>query len=45
MTDYEIGRVIKAMEETGQLDNTLVIFVYGDNGTSAEGGATACSAR
>ena len=38
MTDHEVGRVIKALEETGQLDNTMVIFVYGDNGTSAEGG-------
>ena len=38
MTDYEIGRVIDAIEKTGQLDNTLVILVYGDNGTSAEGG-------
>jgi arylsulfatase len=38
MTDYEIGRVIKAIEETGQLDNTLIFLVYGDNGTSAEGG-------
>ncbi|MDD1824003.1 arylsulfatase [Photobacterium sp. ZSDE20] len=38
MTDHEIGRVVKAIEETGQLDNTLIFFVYGDNGTSAEGG-------
>jgi arylsulfatase len=38
MTDYEIGRVIQAIEETGQLDNTMLIFVYGDNGSSAEGG-------
>jgi arylsulfatase len=38
MTDHEIGRVIEAIEATGQLDNTLVIFIYGDNGTSAEGG-------
>ncbi|EAR20539.1 arylsulfatase [Nitrococcus mobilis] len=38
MTDHEIGRVIKAVEATGQIDNTLVILVYGDNGTSAEGG-------
>ncbi len=38
MVDYEIGRVVKAVEETGQLDNTLIFFVYGDNGTSAEGG-------
>ena len=39
MTDHEIGRLLDAVEETGQADNTLVIFVYGDNGTSAEGGA------
>ncbi len=38
MTDHEIGRVIDAIDQTGQLDNTLVILVYGDNGTSAEGG-------
>jgi arylsulfatase len=38
MTDHEIGRVLAAIEQTGQLDNTLVILVYGDNGTSAEGG-------
>jgi arylsulfatase len=38
MTDHEIGRVVDAIEETGQLDNTLIVFVYGDNGTSAEGG-------
>ncbi len=38
MTDYEIGRLLQALEEVGQLDNTLVFMVYGDNGTSAEGG-------
>ena len=38
MTDHEIGRVITAIEETGQMDNTLIFLVYGDNGTSAEGG-------
>jgi arylsulfatase A-like enzyme len=38
MTDHEIGRLLDAVEETGQADNTLIIFVYGDNGTSAEGG-------
>lgn len=37
-TDYEIGRLIEAVRKTGQLDNTLVIFVAGDNGSSAEGG-------
>ena len=38
MTDHEIGRVVEAIEATGELDNTLVFLVYGDNGTSAEGG-------
>ncbi len=38
MTDYEIGRLMDAIEEIGELDNTLVIFIAGDNGTSAEGG-------
>ena len=37
-TDHEIGRVVDAIEATGQLDNMLIVFVYGDNGTSAEGG-------
>ena len=36
--DSEIGRVIQAFEELGKLDNTLVIYINGDNGTSAEGG-------
>ena len=39
MMDYEIGRLIDAVDEVGQTENTMVIFVYGDNGTSAEGGA------
>ena len=37
-SDYEIGRVIAAFEDLGRLDNTLVIYINGDNGTSAEGG-------
>ncbi len=36
--DTEIGRLIQAIEETGQLDNTLIIYIVGDNGASAEGG-------
>jgi arylsulfatase A-like enzyme len=36
--DHEIGRVIDAFEQLGRLDNTLVIYINGDNGTSAEGG-------
>jgi arylsulfatase A-like enzyme len=36
--DHEIGRVIQAFRDLGKLDNTLVIYINGDNGTSAEGG-------
>jgi len=35
--DHEIGRVIQAIADTGKLDNTLVIYVSGDNGASPEG--------
>ena len=37
-SDHEIGRVIQAFEDLGKLDNTLIIYINGDNGTSAEGG-------
>jgi arylsulfatase A-like enzyme len=36
-TDYEIGRVVQAVDDMGKLDNTLIIYISGDNGTSAEG--------
>ena len=36
-TDHEIGRVIQAVEDMGKLDNTLIIYISGDNGSSAEG--------
>jgi arylsulfatase A-like enzyme len=36
-TDNEIGRVIQTVEDMGKLDNTLIIYISGDNGTSAEG--------
>lgn len=36
-TDYEIGRVVNAVEDMGKLNNTLIIYVSGDNGGSAEG--------
>jgi len=36
-TDHEIGRVIQAVEDMGKLDNTLIIYIDGDNGTSSEG--------
>jgi arylsulfatase len=35
--DNEIGRVIQAVEDLGELDNTLIIYISGDNGASAEG--------
>jgi arylsulfatase A-like enzyme len=37
-TDHEVGRMLKAFEEVGQADNTLVFYIAGDNGTSGEGG-------
>src|SRR5512132_946110 len=36
-SDYEIGRVIQEVENQGKLDNTLIIYISGDNGNSAEG--------
>jgi arylsulfatase A-like enzyme len=36
--DHEIGRLIEAIRNMGQLDNTLVFYIVGDNGASAEGG-------
>ena len=35
--DHEIGRLIQAIEDLGQLDNTLIFYIVGDNGASAEG--------
>ena len=37
-TDSEIGRLLAAVKETGEADNTLVFYIAGDNGASAEGG-------
>ncbi len=36
-TDHEIGRVVQAVQDLGKLDNTLIIFINGDDGASAEG--------
>lgn len=36
-TDHEIGRIIDTIEKLGQFDNTLIFFICGDNGMSAEG--------
>jgi arylsulfatase len=37
-TDYEVGRLLDTLEEIGQADNTLVLWMIGDNGASMEGG-------
>jgi arylsulfatase len=37
-TDYEVGRLVEALDALGELDNTLFFYVIGDNGSSAEGG-------
>lgn len=39
-TDAEVGRLINAIDQLGELDNTLIIYIAGDNGASAEGGLT-----
>src|SRR5262249_54428611 len=33
-TDFNVGRVLEGIEQTGQIDNTLVIYIVGDNGAS-----------
>lgn len=38
--DWNVGRMLDAVEEMGELDNTLVIYVWGDNGASMEGTVT-----
>ena len=35
--DYQIGRVIQAVKDSGELDNTIIVFIQGDNGASTEG--------
>lgn len=37
-TDHHVGRLIESLQASGELDNTLVMYVVGDNGASAEGG-------
>ncbi len=39
-TDNEVGRLVDAIDEIGVLDNTLFIYIMGDNGSSGEGGLT-----
>jgi arylsulfatase A-like enzyme len=37
-TDHEVGRLVDAIRDMGELDNTLFFYIVGDNGSSAEGG-------
>ena len=37
-TDYQIGRIVEAIEGTGELENTLIFYLIGDNGPTPEGG-------
>ena len=37
-TDHEVGRLVQAIQDMGELDNTLFFYIVGDNGSSAEGG-------
>jgi len=39
-TDHQVGRLVDAIDEIGVLDNTLFIYIMGDNGSSGEGGLT-----
>jgi arylsulfatase A-like enzyme len=41
-TDYEVGRLIDAIEDLGALDDTLIYYILGDNGASAEGTPNGC---
>src|SRR5262249_46586334 len=36
--DHEVGRLVKSIEDMGELNNTLILYLIGDNGASAEGG-------
>jgi arylsulfatase len=44
-TDYQVGRLIKAVEDLGVLDDTIIYYIIGDNGASAEAHSTVRSTR
>ena len=44
-TDYHVGRVIDTIEDLGVLDNTIIYYIIGDNGASAEGTLNGASTR
>lgn len=37
-TDHHVGRLVESLRASGELDNTLIFYIVGDNGASAEGG-------
>ena len=43
--DYEIGRLLQAIKDEGKSDNTIVVWIFGDNGGSAEGGLLGTDAK
>lgn len=42
-SDFQTGRLIDAVKASGQFDNTLIVYIEGDNGSSAEGGLNGLS--
>ena len=44
-TDHEIGRLVDAIDDIGALEDTLIYYIIGDNGASAEGTPKAASTR
>ena len=36
-TDAQVGRLVEGLEQRGLRDNTLIFYIFGDNGSSAEG--------
>ena len=41
-TDHHVGRLVEALEKLGALEDTLIYYIIGDNGASAEGGLNGC---
>ncbi len=41
--DHQVGRFVTALEELGELDNTVFVYLLGDNGASGEGGIEGCT--
>src|SRR5262249_2214214 len=44
-TDFEVGRLLQAIDDEGKSDNTLVFWIFGDNGASAQAGRMGMDAR